>query len=45
MIFADHNKSFGIDFIRVKNEELLGNPNKAFDRIEYEIKSLIADKV
>ena len=26
-------ESFGIRFIRIKNEELFGNPNKAFDRI------------
>jgi len=31
-------EKFGIRFIRIKDEELLGNPNKAFERIEEEIK-------
>jgi very-short-patch-repair endonuclease len=31
-------EQFGITFIRISNEELLGNPNKAFDKIEGEIK-------
>jgi len=30
-------EKFAIKFLRIKNEELLGNPNKAFDRIEKEI--------
>jgi very-short-patch-repair endonuclease len=30
-------EKFGIKFIRVKNEEFLGNPNKAFQRIEERI--------
>ena len=34
-------ESFGIKFIRVTNSELLGNPNKAFERIEREIKEII----
>lgn len=33
-------ESFAIKFIRIKNEELLGNPNKTFGRIENEIKKL-----
>jgi very-short-patch-repair endonuclease len=31
-------EQFGITFIRIYNEELLSNPNKAFDKIEREIK-------
>jgi very-short-patch-repair endonuclease len=31
-------EKFGIKFIRIKNEEFLGNPNKAFDRKEKAIK-------
>lgn len=31
-------EDFGIKFVHVKNEELFGNPNKAFERIEKEIK-------
>lgn len=27
-------EAFGIKFVRIKNEEFLGNPNKAFDKIE-----------
>jgi very-short-patch-repair endonuclease len=30
-------EKFAIKFLRIKNEELFGNPNKAFDRIEKEI--------
>ncbi len=33
-------ESFNIKFIRIKDEELLGNPNKAFNKIELEIKLL-----
>ena len=33
-------EDFGIGFIRIKNEELLGNPNKSFEKIEDEIKKL-----
>jgi very-short-patch-repair endonuclease len=33
-------EEFGIRFIRIKNEEFLSNPNKAFGRIENKIKSL-----
>ncbi len=36
----EYLKNFGINFIRIKNEEQLGNPNKAFGRIENEIKRL-----
>ncbi len=31
-------EEFGIKFIRIKNEEFLGNPNKAFNKIENAIK-------
>ena len=34
-------ESFGIRFIRITNDEYLGNPNKTFDFIEKEIKTLI----
>lgn len=33
-------EAFGIKFIRIKNEEFLGNPNKAFSKIENAIKNL-----
>ena len=33
-------EEFGIKFIRITNDEFLGNPNKAFMRIEYLIKEL-----
>ena len=33
-------EKFGIKFIRIKNEEFLGNPNKAFSKIETFIKEL-----
>ncbi len=36
----EYLESFGIAFIRITNEELLGNPNMAFDRIEEVIKNL-----
>jgi len=32
-------EAFGIKFIRIKNEEFLGNPNKAINKIEKEISS------
>lgn len=31
---------FGIEFIRIRNEEILGNANKAFERLEAKIKEL-----
>jgi len=34
-------EKFGIRFVRIQNEELLGNPNKAFGKIESVIKLLI----
>jgi very-short-patch-repair endonuclease len=37
-------QEFGILFIRISNEELLGNPNMAFDRIEKEIKRIVEKK-
>ena len=33
-------ESYGIEFLRIKNEELLGNPNKAFEKIAEKIKSM-----
>jgi very-short-patch-repair endonuclease len=33
-------EAFGIKFVRIKNEEFLGNPNKAFDKIEKKISLL-----
>jgi very-short-patch-repair endonuclease len=30
-------EDYGTTFIRIKNEELFGNPNKAFEKIENEI--------
>lgn len=35
-------EKYKIKFIRITNEELLGNPNKAFKRIEEKIKSIKA---
>ena len=34
-------EKFGIKFIRITNEEFLGNPNKAFSKIEKRIISII----
>ena len=34
-------EEFGIQFIRIKNEEYLGNPNKAFSKIEKKIISIV----
>lgn len=31
-------QKFGISFVRITNEELLGNPNKAFGKIEDAVK-------
>jgi very-short-patch-repair endonuclease len=36
----NHIEKYGIRFLRITNEELLGNPNKAFERIEKEINIL-----
>ncbi len=33
-------EEFGVRFLRIKNEELFGNPNKVFDRIEMLIDKL-----
>ncbi len=33
-------EKFGIKFMRIRNEELFGNPNKAFDKIEKVINEL-----
>jgi very-short-patch-repair endonuclease len=35
-----HLESFNIKFVRIKDEELLGNPEKAFGKIENAIKLL-----
>ncbi len=37
----DHIENYGVTFVRITNEELLGNPNKAFNKIEDEIKRLL----
>ena len=36
-------ENYGITFFRITNEELMSNPNMAFERIESCIKSLQAD--
>jgi len=36
---------FGVSFVRIKDEELFGNPNKAFDKIEEAIKQLKESKI
>src|SRR4030042_3457972 len=36
----EYLETFGITFIRITNKELLGNPNKAFERISEKIKRL-----
>ncbi len=36
----EYLENFGVTFIRIKNEELLGNPNKAFEKIENEVNRL-----
>ena len=33
-------EAFGIEFVRIKNEEFLSNPNKAFSKIEKKIVSI-----
>ncbi len=38
-------EGFGIEFLRFKNEELLGNPNLVFKRIEEEIIRLRREKM
>ena len=37
-------KNFDVTFIRIKDEELFGNPNKAFAKIENEIKRLMGTR-
>jgi very-short-patch-repair endonuclease len=34
----EYLEQLGIKFLRIKNEDLLNNPNKAFERIENKIK-------
>lgn len=34
-------EKFGIKFLRIRNKELFGNPNKAFEKIEKVIGSLL----
>jgi very-short-patch-repair endonuclease len=38
-------KKFGVSFVRIKDEELFGNPNKAFAKIEDAIKKLKEGKI
>jgi very-short-patch-repair endonuclease len=38
-------EEFNIKFVRIKDEELLGNPNKAFLKIEDSIKLLVKKKL
>jgi len=38
-------ENFGITFVRIKNEELLGNPDLAFERIEQAVKKLTSPKM
>ena len=40
----EYLEKFGIKFVRITNDELLGNPNLAFNRIEKKIK-LVEDSV
>jgi very-short-patch-repair endonuclease len=37
-IRQEYLERLGIKFVRIKNEDLLNNPNKAFERIENKIK-------
>lgn len=36
----EYLEMFGIKFLRIQNEELFGNPNKAFGRIEKAVRAL-----
>ena len=38
-------KKFGVSFLRIKDEELFGNPNKAFAKIEDAVKRLREIKI
>ncbi|MCL6495769.1 MAG: DUF559 domain-containing protein [Ignavibacterium sp.] len=38
-------ENFGITFVRIKNDELLGNPDLAFKRIEQEVRKLTSPKM
>jgi len=38
-------KKFGVSFVRIKDEELFGNPNKAFAKIEAAVKRLKEIKI
>jgi very-short-patch-repair endonuclease len=38
-------KKFGLNFVRIKDEELFGNPNKAFAKIEDTAKKLKESKI
>jgi very-short-patch-repair endonuclease len=40
----EYLEKFAIKFIRIKNEELFGNPDKAFNKIEKEIIQLSSKK-
>ena len=37
-------ETYGIKFIRIKNEEYLGNPNKVFAKLEAELKNVLNKK-
>lgn len=39
----EYLERFGITFVRIRNEELIGNPNLAFERIEKVVKELKAN--
>jgi very-short-patch-repair endonuclease len=41
IIRQNYLQEFGIKFIRIRNEELSGNANKAFEKIESEIEKII----
>jgi very-short-patch-repair endonuclease len=38
-------KKFGVSFVRIRDEELFGNPNKAFAKIEAAVKRLKEIKI
>lgn len=38
-------EAFDIKFVRIKDDELFGNPNKAFDKIEEAIKLIRKNRV
>jgi len=40
----EYLEQFGIKFLRITNEELLGNANKTFEKIETEIKTILNNR-